>query len=102
MPVGIVQVMNNTSYMLYYNNLESGYTFHIPPKTQQYENDRLIPSSKFYDDTLPWYNSNRPDKHIEIKINDVIAKISEKHAKFNIITPVDDLQEGQYGSMYNG
>ncbi|KAJ4480215.1 hypothetical protein J3R30DRAFT_3470360 [Lentinula aciculospora] len=59
MPIGIIQVMNNTSRTLHYRNLESGHTITIKPKTEQYENHGWIPTSIFHDDTVPYYGSNK-------------------------------------------
>ncbi|CAB4494533.1 hypothetical protein RhiirA5_356255 [Rhizophagus irregularis] len=103
MPVGIVQVMNNTGFKLYYNNIESGRTFEIDPKTQQYENYGWIPCSDFYDDTLPYASSG---KHIKIQLNNYTPmKISDNNWKFKIVGPTGpsgEETEDWYGSLRNG
>jgi len=108
MPVGIVQVMNNTSQTLNYENLESGHLITVPAKTQQYENDEgWIPSSNFYDDGVPFYGSS----HIRIWLGDQgadnspKAQISDDNWKFHIIGPApftSEQFEGTYGSLSNG
>ncbi|KIJ59622.1 hypothetical protein HYDPIDRAFT_170696 [Hydnomerulius pinastri MD-312] len=86
MPVGIVQVMNNTSRTLHYHNLESGHNININPKTQQYENDGWIPSSNFHDDRVPFRSSN----HIKVWLdNGPAVEISDDNWKFCIVGPVN-------------
>lgn len=102
MPVGIVQVMNNTSRTVHYHNLESGHKIDIKPKTYQYENNGWIPSSNFYDDTIPFSSSSR----IEVKLdNGPIVDISDHDWKFRMVGPVDgtgERAEAEYGSLKNG
>jgi hypothetical protein len=104
MPIGIVQVMNNTSRTLHYHNLESCHTIHINPKTQQNGNDgSWIPSSNFYDDTVPFSSSN----HIRIWFDkpDAVVKISDDNWRFRLVGPVpypSESVEDWYGSMSNG
>lgn len=106
MTVSIVQVMNNTSRTLNYNNLVTGYKFDIAPKTQQYENDGWIPSSNFHDDTVPAYDYSEPTSHIELKLdNGPRVDISEDDSRFRIVGPVDgtsERAEDWYGSLESG
>ena len=102
MPVGIVQVMNNTSRTLHYNNLESGRKIDIPPKSQQHESNGWIPSSNFYDDRVPWRSSN----HINVWLdNGPMVEISDDNWQFSIVGPVPhtgERAEARYGSLSNG
>ncbi|KAK3376523.1 hypothetical protein B0T24DRAFT_526644 [Lasiosphaeria ovina] len=82
MPVGIMQIPNNTKSTIHYHNLESGYQFALAAKTQKYEKDGWIPSSKTKDDMLPWYDASRSDKHIEINVGHAQLKLSESDAQF--------------------
>ena len=59
MGVGIVEVLNNTSYTLHYHNTETGHKFDVERKTSQHENEGRIPSSNFQDDMLPWYSTGK-------------------------------------------
>lgn len=103
MPVGIMQVLNNTSSNIHYNNKESGHNFDLGAKTEQYENNGWIPSSGTKDDTLPWYDSGRDDKHIEIKVGTALLKLSERDSQFYYIYSVDHGSAEKYlGSLTNG
>ena len=103
MPVGIMQVLNNTSSTIRYHNYESGHKFELKAKTQQYENDGWIPSSDTKNDTLPWYDSNRNDKHIEIKVGTAQLKLSERDAQFYYVYWVDHGDVEKYlGRLTNG
>lgn len=103
MPIGIVQVMNNTSRALHYKNNESGHKIDIDPKTDQYEDEGLIPSSNFYDDTVPYKSSD----HIDVWLGDdgTKVKIADDNWRFYINGPVDYTSERSElwrGSLDNG
>lgn len=102
MPVGIVQVMNNTSRTVHYHNLQTGHKIDIIPKTDQYENNDWIPSSNFHDDTVPYTSTS----HIEVKLDDgPVVDISDHNWKFHMVGPVDgtsEREEAEYGSLTNG
>lgn len=104
MPVGIMQVLNNTTSTISYNNRESEYTFTLGAKAQQYENDGYIPSSDTKDDTLPWYDANRDDKCIEIQVGTALLKLSERDAQFYVSYWVDQGGDASMslGSLTNG
>src|SRR6188768_1105089 len=102
MPVGIVQVMNNTSRTLHYENLESGHKIDIDPRTYQYDHNGWIPSSRFHDDTVPFRGSN----HINVWLNNgPKVEISDNSWKFCLVGPVsyaNERAESSYGSLVNG
>jgi len=82
MPVGIMQVLNNTSTGLAYLNHESRHSFILGAATPQQETDRLVPSSITKDDTLPWYDAKNDEKHIQILVGNANIKLSERDAQF--------------------
>lgn len=59
MPVGIVEVMNNTGGILHYTNQESGYKFDLNPTSKTYGDGGYISTSKYKDDTVPYKSSGR-------------------------------------------
>lgn len=82
MPVGIMQILNNTDTDITYHNRESGYKTFVKRKTNKYQAENLIPSSPAKDDTLPWYDPERDDKHIDIKVGAREIRLSEHNANF--------------------
>jgi len=84
MPVGIMQVLNDTSSPIDYHNRESDYKFTLKAKTQQQVTEGRIPSSDTRDDTLPWYDADHSEKHIEIKVGTVQLHLSERDSQFYI------------------
>lgn len=112
MPVGIVQVLNNTSHTLRYHNLESRWRFDLPPTpSDQPEGpmrSKYIVSSAFHDDTVPFHNSN----HISIWFDDTTdsrhtIEISDDNWRFRVAgiiagqgTKIDALPYGS--SLTNG
>jgi hypothetical protein len=102
MPVGIVQVMNNTNKTLHYKNNESGHTINLDPKSHDCCNNCTIPCSDFYDDTVPYKSSN----HIDAWLDDGIkVEISDDDWKFYVCGPAAYSKESEgnrYGSLANG
>jgi len=103
MVVYIVQVMNNMSRTLHYHNLESGKEISLKPKTQKYENNGWIPSSKYSEDAIPFRHSN----HINVLPKNgyksgPIVEISDDDWKFRIVGPVsytNERAEVRYGDL---
>jgi len=102
MPVGIVQVMNNTKYTLHYKNNESGHTIDLDPKSQDCCDNNTIPCSDFYDDTVPYKSSDHIDVWLD---NGTKIEISDVGWQFYLNGPAANtkVSEGdQYGSLDNG
>ncbi|KDR84640.1 hypothetical protein GALMADRAFT_1341196 [Galerina marginata CBS 339.88] len=80
MPIGLVEVANNTAHTVHYKNQESGWEFSVQPKTAQYENNGWVPTSPFHNDTIPYKSSNRSiivtiDNGHQVAITDDYYKI---------------------------
>ncbi|KAF2839163.1 hypothetical protein M501DRAFT_764739 [Patellaria atrata CBS 101060] len=105
MPVGIAQVVNNTSSTLYYHNTESGHNDTVYAKSRDQENNSYIPSSNTTDDTLPYASSGH---YLKLTVGGYAPiKISDDDWKFKIVAPVDyggggGESEAWYGSLDNG
>ncbi|KDR77659.1 hypothetical protein GALMADRAFT_138730 [Galerina marginata CBS 339.88] len=103
MPVGIVEVINNTTGLLHYQNLKSGYTFTLPPLSHaQADSDAWLPKSTFHDDTVPYKSSG---KYINVWINNgPKVEISDDNWMFSLVVPTDNLDkaEKKVASLSNG
>ena len=99
MPVGIMQVMNAAYAQVSYTNKESGYSFIVPGKTEEYP----VQCSIERDDTLPWYNARSTQKHIDIKVGNAAFRLSERDAQFYVEWEAASGCVGKgIGTMYNG
>ncbi|KDR77668.1 hypothetical protein GALMADRAFT_209946 [Galerina marginata CBS 339.88] len=104
MPVGIVEVVNNTNGVLHYQNTESGYSFTVNPKTHiASDSDGWIPKSVFHDDTVPYDSSG---KFINIWIGDgPKLQITDSDWQFLVRGPSDfvgHMGTTRIGSLSNG
>ena len=103
MTVEIVQVVNNTAYTLYYHNTESGHGDTVYAKSQDQENKNNIPSSNYYNDTLP-YSSADNNKFLELTLDSYgPIKVQDDNWRFKVTAPVDyekgNVEKSQYGSL---
>jgi hypothetical protein len=100
MPIGIMKVLNEGWNPVSYINKESGYSFSLPGNV---EAERQIPCSPTKDDTMPWYNAESNQKHIEIRVGNAVFKISERSAKFYVEWEGANGSESlSFGTMSNG
>jgi len=87
MPVGVVQVINDTSRTLNYHNTETGKKISVPPKVTKLQEDGLIPSSDYYDDTVPFQSSG----HIKISLDNAPGvEISDKDWRLSFRNAVNE------------
>ncbi|KDR77655.1 hypothetical protein GALMADRAFT_209935 [Galerina marginata CBS 339.88] len=89
MPVGIVEVINNTTGVLHYQNEESGYTFPPINPLSHFSGgvDAWLPKSTFHDDRVPFRSSG---KFINVWINDgPKMQISDNDWHFSVIGPFE-------------
>jgi hypothetical protein len=82
MPVGIMQVLNNVNAGVGYRNGESAHSFSLPIQTLEKVKEGVLPSSKSWDDKLPWYNLNDDTKHIEFTVGNARLRLCEHKGQF--------------------
>ncbi|KAF3059508.1 hypothetical protein GL218_04974 [Daldinia childiae] len=104
MTIKIVQVVNNTSETLRYENLESKYSVEIKPKNPNWENNDWIPCSAYREDTVP---TERSGKFIRITVGKRAPfKLSDDRWRFSFVDyPDSDTREGVqrwFGSFDGG
>ncbi|KAE8390150.1 hypothetical protein ETB97_009053 [Aspergillus alliaceus] len=104
MPVGIMQVVNNTDLKVTYHNFESGYHVEVNPKVAPWGGgEEVLPSSKVKDDTVPWFDAHNPKKHIQIQVGKAQYKLSERDGHFHLRYWDHDLElVRNLGELTNG
>lgn len=104
MVVYIVQIMNNTSRALYYNNNESASVGMIGPKDQQMGRNAGIPSSNHRLDPVPYRTSGNRIK-LQFSGSDSQLLLQDDDWEFRIEGPVPysgTNARGWYGKLEDG
>lgn len=99
MPVGIVEVMNNTGSVLHYYNQQTGVKFDVQPTALTYGDHGYISTSPYQDDTVPLKGSNRKII-IQVDNNGPQFAVCDDWYKFSVIG--NGKSEAWTGSFSNG
>ncbi|KAF8957608.1 hypothetical protein BDZ97DRAFT_1762864 [Flammula alnicola] len=110
MPVAIVQVVNNTSRTVNYQNTRTGYKISVPPRPTQW-NPNWLPSSSFSNDTTPFRGTGRVEVWLSEPGDNTkkgpTVEISDHNWQFSMVGPVSYSQpqtrvESWHGNLSNG